>query len=31
MPEAGARLEAPENAAAGAGASRDEFDDDIPF
>jgi len=31
MPEAGARTEMPENAAAGAGASRDEFDDDIPF
>jgi len=30
-PEASARLEAPETAAAGAGASRDEFDDDIPF
>jgi single-strand DNA-binding protein len=31
MPEAGPRAELPENAAAGAGASRDEFDDDIPF
>ncbi|HEY6452689.1 MAG TPA: single-stranded DNA-binding protein [Steroidobacteraceae bacterium] len=29
--EAGARTEAPEGAAGGAGASRDEFDDDIPF
>jgi single-strand DNA-binding protein len=31
MSEGGARADMPENAAAGAGASRDEFDDDIPF
>ncbi len=29
--EAATRTEGPEGAAAGAGASRDEFDDDIPF
>src|ERR1035441_8502726 len=33
LPEASPRADVPENAAAGAGAgaSRDEFDDDIPF
>ena len=31
MADAGPRTDAPENAAAGAGASREEFDDDIPF
>jgi single-strand DNA-binding protein len=30
-PEAPARAESAESAAAGAGATRDEFDDDIPF
>jgi single-strand DNA-binding protein len=29
--EAGSRTESAENASAGAGASREEFDDDIPF
>ncbi|HXN10261.1 MAG TPA: ssDNA-binding protein, partial [Steroidobacteraceae bacterium] len=29
--EPGVRAESPESAAAGAGATRDEFDDDIPF
>jgi single-strand DNA-binding protein len=31
LPDTSPRSELPENAAAGAGASRDEFDDDIPF
>jgi single-strand DNA-binding protein len=31
MPDSSPRTDQPENAAAGAGASRDEFDDDIPF
>jgi single-strand DNA-binding protein len=31
MADPSPRSDAPENAAAGAGASREEFDDDIPF
>jgi len=30
-PDSGPRSEPSESAAAGAGATRDEFDDDIPF